>query len=174
MAAPSPRLVSALAAMHGFSVRARYAARERLVPKFKPRCIRKLPMHTQATGLVQRPPHQFEILPVFPASTPATKQAIYQPIQPGEFGSFEPYVDEFVIARFLQIEPRRVLEMVRAGQIPGHPIGRMRKTWRFRLSEIDAHFSMPKKQGRRDSEGVHGKIRLAQPEAFTGNHSGRQ
>jgi Helix-turn-helix domain len=64
---------------------------------------------------------------------------------PGEFGSFEPYVDEFVIARFLQIEPRRVLEMVRAGEIPGHPIGRTRKTWRFRLSEIDAHFSTPKK-----------------------------
>jgi hypothetical protein len=60
--------------------------------------------------------------------------------------AFEPYVDEHVIARFLQIKPRRVLEMARNGQIPAHPIGRTRKTWRFRISEIDAHFSAPKKQ----------------------------
>jgi hypothetical protein len=100
-------------------------------------------MHTQATRLVQRPPQRLEILPDLPANTPAPQQSFYQAARPGEFGSFEPFVDEFVIARFLQIEPRRVLEMVRAGEIPGHPIGRTRKTWRFRLSEIDAHFSTP-------------------------------
>jgi hypothetical protein len=62
-----------------------------------------------------------------------------------EFGGFEPYVDESVVALFLDIEPRRVLELARAGQLPAHPIGRTRKTWRFRISEIDAQFSAPKK-----------------------------
>jgi hypothetical protein len=102
-------------------------------------------MNTQATRLVQLPPQRLEILPVLPANAPAPPQAFYQAARPGEFGSFEPYVDEFVIARFLQIEPRRVLEMARAEEIPGHPIGRTRKTWRFRLSEIDAHFSALRK-----------------------------
>lgn len=63
------------------------------------------------------------------------------------FGSFEPFVDEHVIARFLQVTPRRVLEMAREGEIPAHPIGRIRKTWRFRVSEIDAHFSAPQHSG---------------------------
>jgi len=58
-----------------------------------------------------------------------------------QLGSYEPFVDEHVVARFLQVSPRRVLEMARKDQIPAHPLGRTRKTWRFRLSEIDAHFS---------------------------------
>jgi hypothetical protein len=62
-----------------------------------------------------------------------------------EFGGFEPFVDEHVAARFLNIEPRRVLEMARDEQLPAHPIGRTRKTWRFRISEIDAQFSAPKR-----------------------------
>jgi hypothetical protein len=62
-----------------------------------------------------------------------------------EFGGFEPFVDEHVAARVLKVEPRRVLEMARAGQLPAHPIGRARKTWRFRISEIDAQFSAPKR-----------------------------
>jgi hypothetical protein len=66
--------------------------------------------------------------------------------QPSEFGQFEPFVDEHVISRFLGITPRRVLEMARAGELPSHPIGHgIRKTWRFRISEIDAHFSQAKK-----------------------------
>lgn len=105
-------------------------------------------MHSQTTAAVQRPPQQFEILSVVPANTSAPQQALLQAAQPGEFGSFEPFVDEFVTGRFLQIEPRRVLEMARAGEIPSHPIGRTRKTWRFRLSEIDAHFSTPRKRVR--------------------------
>jgi hypothetical protein len=60
---------------------------------------------------------------------------------PASFGSFEPFVDEHVIARFLQVAPRRVLEMARKGELPAHPIGRTRKTWRFRVSEVAAHFS---------------------------------
>ena len=56
---------------------------------------------------------------------------------------FEPFVDENVVARLLQLTPRRVLEMARKEEIPAHPIGHERKTWRFRMSEIDAHFSAP-------------------------------
>ena len=63
------------------------------------------------------------------------------------WGDFEPFVDEHVIAEFLRIKPRRVLEMARRGELPSHPIGGVRKTWRFRISEIDAHFrSNGKKQ----------------------------
>jgi hypothetical protein len=59
------------------------------------------------------------------------------------WGSFEPFVDEHAIADFLQIRPRRVLELARKGVIPSHPIGCARKTWRFRISEIDACFRNP-------------------------------
>lgn len=52
------------------------------------------------------------------------------------FAGFEPYVDECVIARFLQLTPRRVVELARAAELPAHPIGGLRKTWRFRVSEI--------------------------------------
>ena len=55
-------------------------------------------------------------------------------------GPFEPFVDERVIARFLEVTPRRVLQMARKGEIPAHPIGHVRKTWRFRVSEVNAHF----------------------------------
>jgi Helix-turn-helix domain len=59
-----------------------------------------------------------------------------------EWGTFEPFVDEHVIASFLGIKPRRVIEMARKKLIPAHPIGGQRKTWRFRVSEIDAHFTL--------------------------------
>jgi hypothetical protein len=49
----------------------------------------------------------------------------------------EPFVDATRAAEFLGIKPRRLLEMARAGQIPGHPLGfGERRTWRFRLTEI--------------------------------------
>ncbi len=67
------------------------------------------------------------------------------------FTTFEPFVDEYAVARFLQISTRRVLEMARRRQIPAHPLGAERKTWRFRLSEIDAHFSLPKHSHQSDS-----------------------
>src|SRR5664279_4568900 len=59
-----------------------------------------------------------------------------------QWGPYEPFVDEHVVASFMGIEPRRVLEMARKRLIPAHPIGGKRKTWRFRISEIDAHFSI--------------------------------
>ena len=64
-------------------------------------------------------------------------------VEAAEAISFEPFVDEHVVARFLQISERRVLEMARRSEIPAHPLGHSRKTWRFRMSEIDAHFSTP-------------------------------
>lgn len=57
-----------------------------------------------------------------------------------EIPTFEPFVDEHVVAQFLGLTSRRVLEMARSGELPAHPIGKTRKTWRFRLSEIDIHF----------------------------------
>jgi len=54
---------------------------------------------------------------------------------------FEPFVDEHHVAQFLSLTPRRVLEMARNSELPAHPIGNLRKTWRFRISEIEAHFS---------------------------------
>jgi excisionase family DNA binding protein len=49
----------------------------------------------------------------------------------------EHFVDVDRAAEFLAVPRRRVLKMARAGEIPGHPIGRgKRKTWRFRLSEL--------------------------------------
>ena len=51
--------------------------------------------------------------------------------------NLEPFVDATRAAEFLGIKPRRLLEMARAGEIPGHPIGTgARRTWRFRLTEI--------------------------------------
>jgi hypothetical protein len=73
----------------------------------------------------------------------------FQPASTSRFGPVdrvvpvEPFVDENVVADFLVIEPRRVLEMARKALIPAHPLGDKRKTWRFKISEIDAHFSLP-------------------------------
>ncbi len=53
--------------------------------------------------------------------------------------NLELFVDARRVAEWLGITPRRVLEMARRGQIPGHPLGAgSRKTWRFRLSEVNA------------------------------------
>jgi Helix-turn-helix domain len=49
----------------------------------------------------------------------------------------EPFVDADRAAQFLVITRRRLLEMARAGEIPGHGLGQgKRKIWRFRLSEL--------------------------------------
>jgi hypothetical protein len=51
----------------------------------------------------------------------------------------EKYVDADAAAEFLSIKPRRVLDMARAGLLPGHPLGTgTRRLWRFRLSELEA------------------------------------
>jgi hypothetical protein len=53
--------------------------------------------------------------------------------------NIEAFVDAGRAAEFLCLPRRRVLELARKGDIPGHPIGSgSRKTWRFRLSELAA------------------------------------
>ena len=61
------------------------------------------------------------------------------------FDHLERFVDEHVVAAFLNITPRRVVEMARNAELPAHPIGHERKTWRFRLSEVDDHFRLQSK-----------------------------
>lgn len=51
----------------------------------------------------------------------------------------EPFVDADVVAEFLSVERRMVLDWARAGVIPGHPLGfGCRRIWRFRISEVVA------------------------------------
>ena len=54
----------------------------------------------------------------------------------------EHFVSAEVVAEFLLITRRQVLDMARKGDIPAHPLGRgRRKTWRFKLSEVDLAIS---------------------------------
>lgn len=49
----------------------------------------------------------------------------------------EGFVDADEAATFLSITRRRILELTRAGKLPGHAIGEgTRRVWRFRLSEL--------------------------------------
>ena len=51
--------------------------------------------------------------------------------------ALERFVDADEAARFLSLTRRRILELARAGKLPGHPIGDgARCIWRFRLSEL--------------------------------------
>ena len=56
---------------------------------------------------------------------------------------FEQYVSASEVAVYLKIERREVLELTRAGKLPGHPLDpdAERKTWRYKLNEIDAAIS---------------------------------
>ena len=50
---------------------------------------------------------------------------------------FEPFVDATKAAEFMNLRPRRLLQLAREGSIPAYPIGSgQRRVWRFRLSEI--------------------------------------
>jgi hypothetical protein len=50
---------------------------------------------------------------------------------------FEPFVDATKAAQFVNLRPRRLLQLAREGSIPAYPIGNgERRVWRFRLSEI--------------------------------------
>jgi len=51
--------------------------------------------------------------------------------------TLERFVDADEAAKFLSLPRRRILELARAGRLPGHPIGNgARRVWRFRLSEL--------------------------------------
>jgi hypothetical protein len=50
----------------------------------------------------------------------------------------EKFVDADTAADFLSVTRRRLLDMVRAEKITGHPLDHgMRREWRFRLSELE-------------------------------------
>lgn len=55
-------------------------------------------------------------------------------------GEQESFVDAAVVAEFLGVARETVLALARRGELPAHelPSGtkRLRRTWRFRLSEI--------------------------------------
>ncbi|HWO31247.1 MAG TPA: helix-turn-helix domain-containing protein [Candidatus Acidoferrum sp.] len=58
----------------------------------------------------------------------------------------EGFVDADEAGKFLSLNRRRILELARAGKLPGHPIGDgARRVWRFRLSEIAAAIAATKK-----------------------------
>jgi len=51
--------------------------------------------------------------------------------------ALEGFVDADEAGKFLSLTRRRILELARAGKLPGHPIGEgTRRVWRFRLSEL--------------------------------------
>ena len=53
--------------------------------------------------------------------------------------TLEGFVDADKAGKFLSLNRRRILELARAGKLPGHPIGDgAKRVWRFRLSEIAA------------------------------------
>lgn len=51
----------------------------------------------------------------------------------------ERFVDASVAAEYLSVKPRHLMDLTRAGVIPGHPlgIGTKRRVWRYRLSELE-------------------------------------
>jgi excisionase family DNA binding protein len=54
----------------------------------------------------------------------------------------EPFVSVKEVAQFLQMAPRTIVRMARHGRIPAYPVsGSIRRTWRFKLSEVENHFA---------------------------------
>jgi hypothetical protein len=52
----------------------------------------------------------------------------------------EKFVDSVTAAAFLGVTPRFLLDLTRAGRVPGHPLGlgSKRRVWRYRLTELEA------------------------------------
>jgi hypothetical protein len=60
--------------------------------------------------------------------------------------TLEGFVDADEAGKFLSLNRRRILELARAGKLPGHPLGDgARRVWRFRLSELAAAVSSTEK-----------------------------
>jgi hypothetical protein len=60
--------------------------------------------------------------------------------------TLEGFVDADEAGKFLSLNRRRILELARAGKLPGHPIGDgARRVWRFRLSELAAAVAQTEK-----------------------------
>lgn len=58
-------------------------------------------------------------------------------------GPFEPFVDASRAAAFYGVSRKQLLRLSRLRRIPAHPLDSVgngtRTTWRYRLSELDAH-----------------------------------
>jgi excisionase family DNA binding protein len=60
------------------------------------------------------------------------------PATPALTTHFEPYVSVEKAAGYLDIAPKTLLEKARKGEVPAYPWGNgMRKTWRFKISQLD-------------------------------------
>ena len=59
-----------------------------------------------------------------------TPSQIVRPMSP------EPFVTKAVAAEFSAFSPRELLCLARQKRIRGYPDGKIRNTWRFRLSEL--------------------------------------
>jgi excisionase family DNA binding protein len=70
------------------------------------------------------------------------------PHSPSE--SLEPYVSAERAAHYLDIKRKTLLEKARKGQIPAYPWGDgMRRTWRFKISQLDEWMKSRIHSGRR-------------------------
>ena len=84
-----------------------------------------------------------------PTSNPSSHQSSYQFTIGGEM---EPLADADAAAEFLQVSPRRILELARRGVLPGYPLGSgPRHLWRFRLSETCSSLLAGRVQCKRQS-----------------------
>jgi excisionase family DNA binding protein len=78
----------------------------------------------------------------------------------------EPFVDPDTAANYLRTTRRHVLEMVREGLIPGHPLDphAKKKDWRFLLSELHAY--MLRGRMKPERAWARGPLRLCSPGAI--------
>lgn len=71
-------------------------------------------------------------------NTPETKDVCRTGIE-RTMTSPEPYVDNIEAGKFLGLAPRTMNHMAQKGIVKAYPYGDgSRKTWRFRLSDLDA------------------------------------
>jgi hypothetical protein len=103
--------------------------------QFLRRCA--VPVPLGLTLEVQREPRSVFVncLTSQPDSSGSTNPA--SPQQP------ERFVDASAVAVHFSVTRRQVLEMTRRGIIPGHPlgVGRSRKVWRYKISEVESAFA---------------------------------
>jgi len=69
--------------------------------------------------------------------------------------SQEHFVDPNALAEHLSVPRRQILEMTRRGIIPGHPlgIGRSRRVWRYKISEVEAAIASGARNPHSSQEG---------------------
>ena len=65
--------------------------------------------------------------------------------------NLENYVDVAVAARYLSVASKTLNQLAREGKIPAYPwgVGTQRRSWRFKLSELDSWMRSRLRSGRR-------------------------